>query len=331
MILIPIFREAPLDFDGTLDELYEMWVKHVLLDSAIVEEFHRQFCTYYLGDPDPLFLVRMVTGLDRGQTLRTVSGAQLRPTDNSPAWWIHYKLFTGEFTQVDSFSSLVESIPCHMFQIRLPNNVSQAGWHVAHIFDAKDRNVNYRGWDRAELLRRAVRNIHPCNYFYVPKTDWQKYGGDATVIAFFYEKFKALYSPIWEDFLRLIGGKQSFGGIGIDEYRYSFSSHQEEHGFLPKQKPNFPMVSKVKEDAMTDTDAYMAKYEFTRLCFKAEIIEPLSLDDRFCVVTPEGNYGMTKREFYETFPNVVESRSYQVDKIYHYRMTPQKAIRFKVD
>ena len=74
----------------------------------------------------------------------------------------------------------------------------------------------------------------------------------------------------------------------------------------------------------------VAKYEFFRLCFKAVVIEPFGLDDRFCVETPEGTFAMTKREFYETFQNVVKSKSYQLNKIYHYPKTPQKATQFKV-
>jgi hypothetical protein len=86
-------KEAPTVYNGTLRELYDGWAKHVLLDPCVVEEFHRQFFTY-LDSADPLFLIRYVTGQERGQTLRTAHGL-LRPTDNSLAWWIHYQLFSG--------------------------------------------------------------------------------------------------------------------------------------------------------------------------------------------------------------------------------------------
>jgi hypothetical protein len=33
-------KEAPLSFDGTIEELYSGWAKHVLLAPSIVEEFH---------------------------------------------------------------------------------------------------------------------------------------------------------------------------------------------------------------------------------------------------------------------------------------------------
>jgi hypothetical protein len=272
----------------------------------------------------------MVSGLERGQTLRTEYGVQLRATDNSPAWWIHYQLFTGQFRQFTPFSSFLEAVPCHMFQVRLPENINQAGWHVAHIFDAKDRNVTFKRWDRNELVRRTARNIHPCNYFYIPKTDWQRHGGDPAVIAFFYEKFKTLYGPVWEDFLRLVDGQPPHVNARNSGYGYSFTSIQEKQPPVPMASKNLPIASKTRENSGKDITNCVESYEFSRLFFKADVIELLDPDDRFCIVTPKGTFAMTKREFYEMFQNVVESKSYQLNKIYHYPKTPQKALQFKV-
>lgn len=73
-----------------------------------------------------------------------------------------------------------------------------------------------------------------------------------------------------------------------------------------------------------------ARYEFSRLCFKADVIEPLSMDQKFCVITPVGTFAMTKRQFYATFPNVLVSESYRLRKIYHYPTLPQKALQFRI-
>ena len=70
------------------------------------------------------------------------------------------------------------------------------------------------------------------------------------------------------------------------------------------------------------------EYEFSRLCFKADLIEPLDWDDYFCVITKTCVFKMSKREFYENFPNVIQSKSYQESKIYHYPKTPIKAEKF---
>jgi len=42
-------------------------------------------------------------------------------------------------------------------------------------------------------------------------------------------------------------------------------------------------------------------YEFSRLGFKADVIEPLRDRDSFRVVTPVGTFQMTKAEFYRDF------------------------------
>jgi hypothetical protein len=313
-------KEAPLSYDGTLEGLYSGWAKHVLLAPSIVEEFHKQFCVY-LGSADPLFLVRTVGRQERGHTLRTEKAARLRPTDNAPAWWIHYQLFSGQFKQYASFGKFIESAPCHMFDVRLPDNINQAGWHVAHIFDVKDRNVDFHQWHRNELTRRMARNIHPCNYFYIPKREWQRHGGNRRVIAFFYDKFESLYRTIWKDFLKLVDGVPVPISARASEYPYSFSAKQ----------PSSPIVQTAQPNRKATLQGCISQYSHPRLCFKADVIEPLDMDDRFCIVTDQGTFAMTKREFYETFPRVLESRSYRQGRIYHYPKPPQRALRFKIN
>lgn len=69
-------------------------------------------------------------------------------------------------------------------------------------------------------------------------------------------------------------------------------------------------------------------YEFSRLGFKADVIEPLGKKDRFRIITPEGTFEMTKADFYRDFANVVSSASYRDRGLYHYPRTPKKALRY---
>jgi hypothetical protein len=155
----------PTTFDGTLRELYSGWAERVLLRTDVVEEFH-DLLVSYLQAADPLFLVRMVKGTERGVTVRTAAGQRLRVTDNAPSWWIHRELFAGRIPDRAAFGAFVDEVPSHMFGIPKGENISSAGWHVAHIFDVKNGDVSFAAWDRTELVRRMVRNIHPCNYFF---------------------------------------------------------------------------------------------------------------------------------------------------------------------
>lgn len=321
--------QAPTHFDGSLQEFYEQWSQQVLINYQAIKTFHNTFCDYYLGSENPVFLIRMVRGLERGETVQNSRGHQLRATDNAPAWWIHYQLFSNKFYENPSFSALINRIPCHMFQVQLPMNISQSGWHVAHIFDAKDRRTDYESWDRKDLLRRTARNIHPCNYFYIPKTDWQSYGGDPTVIAFFCEKFQQLYEPIWDEFLNLVDGQPVKQGRNPQTFHYSFPKDLKETASTRQVKKSDATQNRPIQKSKSSF-GYKEVYPYNRLCFKAEVIEPLNWDDEFCVITPEGSFAMSKRAFYETFPNVVKSLSYQRDKIYHYPAIPQKALKFKL-
>lgn len=158
MSVKPIPR-APVDFDGPLQELYEKWAQHVLLDPRVVQQFQLRLCEY-LSSEDPLYLVRMVRGLTRGKDVRNISGARLRPTDNAPAWWIHYRLFSGQMDEIANFNNWIHRIPWHMFRVGLAENISTAGWHVAHIYNVKDGDTDYQHWSRTSLTRRMARNIH---------------------------------------------------------------------------------------------------------------------------------------------------------------------------
>ena len=73
-----------------------------------------------------------------------------------------------------------------------------------------------------------------------------------------------------------------------------------------------------------------ATYKFSRLCFKRDVIEALGPHESFRVETPVGTFEMRKADFYRVFPNVVKSRSYAEDGIYHYRKLPSQAEEFRV-
>jgi uracil-DNA glycosylase len=73
-----------------------------------------------------------------------------------------------------------------------------------------------------------------------------------------------------------------------------------------------------------------ATYQYSRLCFKADIIEPLSPLSQFRVVTPIGTFQMSKADFYQDFPNVVASTSYRLYRIYHYPTVPRVAWKYRV-
>ena len=74
----------------------------------------------------------------------------------------------------------------------------------------------------------------------------------------------------------------------------------------------------------------VARYRFTRLAFKAAVIEPLLPSDEFRVDTPVGSFQMSKHDFYGVFANVAASSSYQESGLYRYASVPEKALRFMI-
>ncbi len=74
----------------------------------------------------------------------------------------------------------------------------------------------------------------------------------------------------------------------------------------------------------------MVEYKCSRLCFKADVIEPLKKDDSFLVHTPNGIFMFTKADFCRVFSNVVESKSYKEGRLYCYKYPPVRAMQFLI-
>ena len=320
MRLIP---NAPTVFKGSLKDLYDQFSSKVILDENEVSKFHHKLVNY-LKSSDPVFLIRTVSGLDRETVFRNHQGNQIYPTDNAPAWWIHYQLFNRKMDEIQSFAEFISKVPTKMFNIGLSHHINKAGWYVAHKFNAKDGRTNYNSWGRTELTKRMIRNIHPCNYFYFPKTGEprsNRYGEDPKVIGYFREQYARKYKDIWDEFMVLIGEDST---IPIDDQKDYFV---EIPVIFNNRIPDLPQSRIGISNSATSIKCV---YSHSRLCFLADKIEPLAMDDKFQINSKAGVFIMTKHEFYDCFPNVVKSESYQSDRIYHYSSVPQKALRFKV-
>ena len=74
----------------------------------------------------------------------------------------------------------------------------------------------------------------------------------------------------------------------------------------------------------------MIEYASSRLCFKADLIEPLKDNDSFIVHTPNETFQFTKADFYRVFSNVIETKSYQEGRLYSYKFPPKRALPFLI-
>lgn len=317
---------APDAFSGSIEDLASNHVVPNLIAPRVVAKFHKLLLDYIKGS-DPLFLIRALGETIRGQIYHTNDGERFKAADNAPAWWIHFVLFNEIVIPASSFASIIETLPTHFFEVaaQVPHSISSAGWHVAHIFPVKDHNTNYRTWDHNELARRCVLNIHPCNYFFIPKTDWQVWGGNEHVISYFAELYEGYYRSVWADFVSL---------AGTGSKALAKSSGPVAYAIAPRPAVSAPIAVEQSEGASLHQQGgrvHVLTYEATRLAFKADLIEPLHTSGRFRIVTPVGTFEMSKAEFYSAFPNVVKSKSYKEGRLYHYPTVPRVAQRFRTD
>lgn len=331
--LVPTARalvHSPPEFDGTLDVFIDRYVLADLPKREAVEHFHDALQKYIIS-PDPLFLLRAVAGTERRTIYRTHDGTRFRAADNAPAWWVHAALVQGYRIAPEAFADVVATIPTHMFDVAAISapTASSAGWHIAHMFDVKDGNTDYERWTRADVVSRFVRNIHPCNYFPLAKSEWQRWGGDKRMIGAFAALYAERYGDVWPQFVRLAhADERALTRVTRPtHYHYTLTTA------APTRRTALPGKSVVTTELpshrrLLNRDS--AEYRASRLTFKRDVIEALSDDDLFRVVTPLGTFRMTKREFYAAFPKVPLTRSYRHAGTYNYPTVPKAAEPFRV-
>jgi len=308
---------SPASFHGTLADFFHRYVVPNLPHPETVAYYHRLIIDYCRAE-QPLYVIRKVADTERGTIYETRNGNRFKASDNSPAWWIHAMLLSDIRLPQDKFVQAIATMPTHIFEVKqhVKMTISDFGWHVAHIYSAKDGDTHYRAWDRENLSRRFIRNIHPCNCFYIAKTKWQLYGGDPRVIAYFASQYASRYGDVWTEFCSLIEGLSLANG--------------EEFGSLPyiygEPQPSQPTIKHLDLLMLSPQVTYTS----SRLRFKASVIEPLRPSNSFRVVTPAGTFQMTKADFHRDFDNVTASSSYRDKGDYNYKDIPAKALKYLV-
>jgi hypothetical protein len=201
---------APKTFKGLRSDYIAQWLDPMLSDVSEVDRLHHLLARYVQSHSAAL-LVRHVRGMERGTVYQTRVGALLKATDNSPAWWWHSVLFNRVSVDAENVNYFIEATPWHFFRTGKWTTLNCSGWHTAHIFDAKDGDTNWQDWSRESAVRRFIRNIHPCNVFFVPKIEWRRAGADPDLIAAVAAHYRRRYASVWMEFLRLAQGEPQLG------------------------------------------------------------------------------------------------------------------------
>ena len=318
---IPAAPDLP--YERPFEQYVEEQLEPLLPREDVILSFHRALMRYVDG-PDPLFIVRLVKGLKRDQVVSTDDGTRLLPSDNAPAWWWHMKMFHGTVVSTENFPEFVRNTPTHLFAVSRYPTVNKAGWHVAHILPAKDGNVKWKSWTRAEAKRRFVRNVHPLNLFYVPGTKSEKVGEDPELIGYVAWTYAERWPTIWKEFTAV---------AGTPELQPNARDRPLGVPASPPVTPEAPAtedVRGVRSESGRTRARRVVTWKSSRLKFYRDRIEPLDSRDRFRVETPDGSFEMTKSDFHCVFSSVVESKSYRDHGWYGYPKLPKKALRFRV-
>ena len=319
-------QPAPAHFEGTLSDLYDRHIEGALPSRNAVSRFHQWMCRYVDADskdaPERVFPVRAVTGTTRRQNLKTADGTCIAPCDNSPGWVVHALLTsdTGSHrVQLEDWADferlMARDIATHMFDVKkcLAWSANTFGWYVAHILPAKNGDTDWRRWSRREVAGRFFRTLHPCNLFLVPGVRNRELGESTEVIAWMASRFAERYGPdLWQDFVH-----RSTGALPAAASQAKATGSIWVRIQQPEPRSKNSVETPPPDHDVDSRARVQQRYAAARLTFKRDVIEPLSEDDAFEVVTPFGTFRFTKREFYSDFANIPLTRSYREHGVYH--------------
>lgn len=217
---------APPAFNDEFSEFFNTYVLPNMPSVERIREFDIRLKSY-LAEPDPVHPIRFVSGQKRGVICMTDNGSRILPTDNSPVWSIHaFLLSNGPFPEFNA--DIFENLPSHMFKLpRGRSYLNSAGFHAAHLIEAKNRDINWKSWSRDELRRRTLVNIHPCNMVLVAKTDWQIWGGRPDVIGWTVRQYIKRCEDLMSSFLSDVGGEVPVGDVP-KHIRYQYPKQPRE-------------------------------------------------------------------------------------------------------
>lgn len=187
-------KPAPASFEGPFSTFYTEYVEPNLPSQKRVQQFD-SLLTGYCAIPESAVIIRKVEKLTRGEMYSTDRGDSFLPSDNAPGWWLHALLVSDAALPPD-LTGLFHEMPTHMFGVSKLKTLNGAGFHLAHIDDVNNGDTKWQQWDRTELVRRFLLNIHPSNWFLLSKSDFAKWGRDKAIISWVKNKYRRRYGNL---------------------------------------------------------------------------------------------------------------------------------------
>jgi hypothetical protein len=341
-------RTPPENFEGRLSDFIEDFVVPGLPKADRLAAWTEAILAYYAG-PNPICIVR---GSKKGD-LKNVGSERVVEGDNAPGIWCFLRALDGAFDPGQLETAMeAGAIPL----LAMIGREARQNWNYslrqlpardsAALWNRKLKHCHILALDSRQGLtfrQRAMRNLNPSNHFLFPngnkhfvteRVGWTEdpmvsdLGESSRVIEWVAWRIRESLSPVGrrlhDQFVAAAGSHRPLvppkdGVIRIGERTMP---HRDATGM--------PLNRNRNEASENAAEAFAARYDYSRLAFKADVIELLGMNDTFCVDTPHGSYAMTKREFYEAFPLIPLSGSYRNDRLYSYRKPPQRAQQFRI-
>lgn len=313
--------KCPSLFEGTFNYFYNEYVEPNLPAPDRVRAFDK-FLAEYLTSENPAHIIRMVKEQVRGRACATVHGDQMIPSDNSPGWWIHSFLLGDEPIEGDAAEFFARS-PTHMFKISRMETLNTAGYHLAHIFPVKNRDTDWVNWTRSDLQRRFLLNIHPCNWFLLAKTDWQRNGKREDLIRWVKSAYQGRYGAIYQSFLQQTGNDCEPIADWRESPEYAFDSLKSRGGKFSGESGS---TVKRHPDLKSNRDDRVRRSNRPIVCAELvgrDIVLDIKIRDQRFRLQHDELWRWVKAN-----KNALNTEAWKVDGAYHWPKTPKDMLDF---
>ncbi len=304
--MIPLCPQMPEDLVQPLRRFAATWLASPLrprVDPDVTTAWCALIDAWIQTPSLPLYIRK--SSVKRGVEITHSSGRRLIPCDNTTAVWAYTLALEGRTPTLEEVAAAVRQSEIPFTFTGLRGRFAEfykAGWKLAHVDEVGlGTRQPLQNLPISMLEAHFRKLVLPSNMFAVPKR-WAGLGEVPEII----DAFRSVASE----------------GTVLRERATELGNEV--------CAPDADVV-RITRDLQAATGAETppaARYESTRLLFKAAVIEPLADDDIFHIVTPQGTFAMTKRTFRTDFRNVAESASYRAGGTYSYSTTPQRALQY---
>jgi hypothetical protein len=313
--------KCPALFDGTFNRFYTEYVEPNLPRPERVWAFDK-FLSEYLSSENPAYIVRNVRDQERGLACTTVHGDQMIPSDNSPGWWIHSFLL-GDEPMEDNAAGFFAQSPTHVFEVWRMETLNTAGYHLAHIFPVKNRDTEWVNWTRSDLQRRFILNIHPCNWFLLAKTDWQRNGKREDLIQWVKSAYRERYGEIYQSFLQRTGNDREAIADWRENPEYAFDSLRSRGGKSPGENRS---TVKRHLDLKSNRNDHVKQSKRPIVCAELvgrDTVLDIKIRDRRFRLLHDELWRWVKAN-----KNALNTKAWNDDGVYHWPKTPKDMLEF---